>query len=299
MGHELRSLTDTADVVRVGAQRGAADLLLEVPHGATGLADYEAVRRQLRSPLPRDLHHFFHANTDTGAPEVALAVARQFVALDPVRSALVVRSRIPRTFVDCNRLIDDATVAGSAQGMTPGLQAWITDPADRRLLLDRYRAYRELATAAFAEVCGNGGRALMVHSYAPRSVDVPVDERIVEHLHEAYAPGRVESWPLRPEVDLIARDPDGGLLADAHLLERVQQTFTAAGFGTAVSATYPLHPSTLAHSFARKYPDRTLCLELRRDLLVTQFTPFASMAVDPARVERIARPIADALDQPR
>jgi hypothetical protein len=268
---------------------------LEVPHGATGLADYEAVRGQLRSPLPRDLHHFFHANTDTGAPEVALAVARQFVALDPARSALVVRSRIPRTFVDCNRLIDEATVAGSAEGMTPGLQAWITDPADRRLLLDRYRAYRELATAAFAEVCGSGGRALMVHSYAPRSVDVPVDERIVEHLHAAYAPDRVGSWPLRPPVDLIAKDPDGALLTSADLLVRVQQAFTAAGFETAVSATYPLHPSTLAHQFAQKYPDRTLCIELRRDLLVPEFTPFAPMPVDAAKVEGIARVLSGAL----
>lgn len=293
----FRALAGVCDVALFRGQRAgpAPDLLLEVPHGATDAADYTALRAQLRSPLPPDLQHFFFANTDTGAPEVALATARLVVEQDPARSALVLRCRIPRTFIDCNRVIDEATPADAASAMTPGLQVWITDPADRRLLLERYRAYRQLASAAFAQVCGQGGQALMVHSYAPRSVDVPVDERIVEHLHAAYAPDRIGSWPLRPPVDLIARDPDGALLASTTMLARAQEAFAAAGTATAVSATYPLHPSTLAWHFARQHPGRTLCLELRRDLLVAEFTPFQAMRVDPQQVERVARVLGSAI----
>jgi len=59
--------------------------------------------------------------------------------------------------------------------------------------------------------------------------------------------------------------------------------------------SYALHPSTLAHAFASKSPGRTLCLEVRRDLLVEEFTPFAEMRADPQKLERIALTLARAL----
>jgi hypothetical protein len=135
----------------------------------------------------------------------------------------------------------------------------------------------------------------MVHSYAPRSIDVPVDERIAERLRAEYAPGALERWPLRAEVDLIADDPDGNPLASETLARRATDAFTAAGLAVARSQAYALHPSTLAHAFARRFPDRTLCLEIRRDLLVPAFTPFSEMTTDPARVDRIAAALAQAL----
>jgi hypothetical protein len=61
------------------------------------------------------------------------------------------------------------------------------------------------------------------------------------------------------------------------------------------NATYALHPVTLAHGFARHEPRSTLCLELRRDLLVPAFTPFVELAVEPAKVERAAQPLAAAV----
>src|SRR5262245_22012304 len=119
MAQALRSLAGVCDVVPVrGPRAGAvADVLFEVPHGATEAADYADLQRLLRSPLPSDLQDFFFVNTAVGAPELALATAERYVAQDPRHSALVVRSRIPRTFVDCNRVIDEGTIAGNAQGM--------------------------------------------------------------------------------------------------------------------------------------------------------------------------------------
>ena len=66
-----------------------ADLLVEVPHGATTTADYMALAGQLASPLPPSLIDFFYVNTDAGAPELALATARRFVAAEPTRTAAV------------------------------------------------------------------------------------------------------------------------------------------------------------------------------------------------------------------
>lgn len=284
------------------APEGATpDLLLEVAHGATLAADFDALAARLRGPFPPGLRDFFFVNTDVGAPEVALEVARRAVALAPRRTALVLRCRVPRTFVDCNRWIDASTrPAPSAAGeMTPGLPPWVRDADDARLLVEqRHAPYRGVVSAAMEQVLGAGGRALMVHTYAPRSVDVPVDERIVERLREAWSPEGRERWPLRSPIDLIANDPEGRLLADADLVERAARAFAAAGLAVARNAAYALHPSTLAHRFASAYPGRTLCLEIRRDLLVRRFSPFEEMHPDPALVARVAAPLAEALSPP-
>jgi len=61
------------------------------------------------------------------------------------------------------------------------------------------------------------------------------------------------------------------------------------------SATYPLHSSTMAWDHVMAHPGRTLCLEVRRDLLADPFEPFAQMKISEAKVERIAVPLATAL----
>jgi hypothetical protein len=171
----------------------------------------------------------------------------------------------------------------------------VQDAGDRQLLLDRYFAYRDVVTAAFAQTMAARGRVLFVHTYAPRSIDVPVDANIGKALRAAYAPDRIGTFALRPDVDLITHDPDGRLLASAVLADRATAGFTAAGFGVARNATYPLHPVTLAHTFAVQAPEATLCLEVRRDLLLAEFVPFRELLADAAKVERAAAPLAAAV----
>ena len=295
------SIPGVADVTRVRGARAPADapadLLLEVAHGATRAADFDALAAELVGPFPADLREFFFVNTDVGAPETALRTAQRWVEAEPTRCAVVVRCRLPRTFVDCNRVIepDTAPAASAASAVTPGLPPWVRDPADLALLRARYAAYRRLVTESVEDVCGRGGTALFVHTYAPRSIDVPVDEKIVERLRDAYRPENLERWPLRAEVDLIADDPEGRPLASESLVARTRAAFLRAGLGVARSQAYALHPSTLAHRFASRFPERTLCLEVRRDLLVPVFTGFSEMAVDAAKVERVAGALAEAL----
>lgn len=297
----LASIPGVAETVHV---RGAAappgappDLLLEVPHGATRAAHFDALRRELRGTFPPGLEDFFFVNTDVGAPEVALRAAERVVAGDPRLSAVVVRSLIPRTFIDCNRVIDASTrpAASAAGEVTPGIAEYVRDPDDLRLLRTRHAAYCALAERAFDTVCGRGGTALLVHSYAPRSLDVPVDERIVERLRREYLPENIGRWPLRAEVDLITRDPSGRRVTADGFVAAVQSALARAGIGHAEGAAYALHPSTLAHGFAVRFPDRTLCVEVRRDLLVRAFTPFDEMEVVPEKADRVAAAFADAV----
>ncbi|MEO6597504.1 MAG: N-formylglutamate amidohydrolase [Planctomycetota bacterium] len=277
----------------------APDLVLEVAHGATRAVHFDQLRSQLVGNYAADLRDFFFVNTDVGAPEVALAVARRVLESQPRRTALVVQCLLPRTFVDCNRRIDRSTVAAASKPgeLTPGLPPWIQDPRDRELLLDRYLTYRSVVTAAVASACDHGGLALFVHTYAPRSIDVPVDENIVASLRAAYAADRIGSWPQRSAVDLITHDPDGRELAAVRLAQRAESEFRAAGYDAHRNGTYSLHPVTVAHELATRYPDRTLCLEMRRDLLLAEFTPFVEMIPVAAKVEHMAAPLASAVLQ--
>ena len=292
----LTSLPRVADVeiVRGARADGPPQFLFEMPHGATRAAHFDDLRSELHGDYPSDLRDFFFVNTDVGAPELARRTAEFLVAQRPSCSALLLTARSPRTFVDCNRVID-ADEHQSPTGMTPGLHAWVRDPRDRALLIARHTAYRQLAERAFALVCARGGLGVMLHTYAPRSIDVPVDDHVVLHLRAAYRPETIGTWPLRPAIDLIAATPDGRTLADENLLAAVRREGAAAGLEVATNNTYPLHPSTLAFAFAERHPRHTLCLEVRRDLLVREFTPFAEMIADHERVDRVARLLANAI----
>lgn len=297
----LRSVPGVCDVahVRGGASppSAAPDVLFEIPHGATKAEHFEALSRELKGPFPEGLRDFFFVNTDVGAPEVAQRTAELVVAADPARSAVVVRCLIPRTFIDTNRVVDPSAApkATSAGQMTPGVATYVRDADDFRLLVSRHAAYQALVGEAYEQVCGAGGAALMVHTYAPKNVDVAVDDRIVERLREAYTPEVYPTWTLRAEVDLITNAPDGKLLASEALAARVAEGFAKAGLRVARNEAYALHPVSMGAVHAAKYPSRTLCIEMRRDLLVREFTPFAEMAIDPAKAERMAAVLASAL----
>lgn len=301
MAAALESLPGICTVEHLRGSAAAADappdLLLEVAHGATRATDFDALRAQLRGTYAADLREFYFVNTDVGAPELARAIAARVVQHQPRRSALLVRCLLPRTFVDCNRRIErDAVGSASAAGeMTPGLPEWVQEPDDRQLLLDRYFAYRELVEAAFARVHAGGGLTLFVHTYAPRSIDVPVDADIVRSLRAAYAVERLGSHRLRPAIDLLSHDPDGRELACRPLAQRAEAELAAAGFEVARNATYALHPVTLAAGFATRPPASTLCFEVRRDLLLPEFVPFVELHADPERVARVAAPLAAAV----
>lgn len=274
----------------------APDLLVEVPHGATRHEHFEAVRSKLSSSLPAGLAAFFFVNTDVGAPECAAEVARLVAAAGAgSRKALVVRGLVPRTFIDCNRMLDGEREDYRASGFTPALPEYVTTPADIDLLHGLYRRYQEVARQAFAQVCGTGGSAVILHTYAPRSVDIQrVDADIVRALREAYEPERWVTWPERPAVDVISGAADGTRLAPAALIEAVRRRYAAAGVRVEENATYRLHPKTMGHKHSVDWPGGVLCAEINRGLLADPFTPFAEMRIGTAHVARMAAPLAAA-----
>lgn len=273
---------------------GPIDLLIEIPHGATQTEDFTSYAAQLTSPLPDALVDFFHVNTDAGAPELGSATARCLVAAAPARSVAIVCCRIPRTFIDCNRRLDASAEEYKAGKVSPGLLPWITSPEDRALLRTAYDRYVALVRDAAAELASDGAM-LLLHSYAPRTVDVEVDLAIVENLHAAYEPHTEQSWPLRPELDVIGKTLDGTNHVPTGVVEALRRGMASLDLTVADGATYPLHPSTLAYDHVMARPGRALCLEVRRDLLADPFQPFAQMKIAPAKVERLAVPLAAAL----
>lgn len=279
------SIEGVVEIVRFGASSGAPDLVVEIPHGATA-AEYRAHEALLTSPLPADLIEFFHVNTDAGAPEVARELAGRLA--NGSRRVDVVRCCIPRTFIDCNRVLDQDAATYRAGGVTPGVPPWISTDSDHRHLRAAYAAYQRAVSTTIGTLPAHG-MALLLHTYAPRSVDVDVNLAIVPSLRHAYeAP---ERWPLRPEVDLIARDPDGRRWLTDSDVEALRGCFARHALPMAENATYPLHPVTTAWAHTQRLGRRAVCLEVRRDLL-GEFTPMRPVSIDPLRVVPVAAALA-------
>lgn len=299
-----RIIESDHDFATVELWRGAehepgdpACLLVEVPHGADRRAHYDAMRARLGGELPEDLHEFFHVNTDEGAYDYGRDVAEAVVARDPRRAARVIRCTIPRTFIDANRLEDAAEGNLGEGGMTAGLQPYVRNPDDRALLLSLHRAYVTLCERAYEQTCGAGGFGLMPHTYGPIGIGGfdHIDDRIVENLRRAHAPGTVEQWPERPHVDLITRDENGERMAPASMVEDLLEAYGAMGLRAIEGESYYLHPASLGCRWSLRYPRQTLGLELRRDLL-GQWVWNEESVLDAEAIARMAAPLAEAID---
>lgn len=270
--------------------------LVEVPHGADRRHHYDALRARLSDALPAELEVFFCMNTDVGAWAYGRATAERLIASDPTRSALLLRSRIPRTFIDCNRPAAFEGGDVSKGGLTAGIPAYVTDPADRALLVDLHQQYVACAGAAFAAVCGAGGQALVPHTYGPRTVGIEsVGDDIVSQLRWAHEPERYATWDLRAEVDLLTRDAAGTLYAPQGVEEALLDAFTTAGFAAVANETYQLLPQTLGYGWSTRWRGQVTCLEVRRDLLVPEWRWDEEMLPDPGKVDAVARVLADVL----
>lgn len=296
-------------------EAGAPQLLFEIPHGATATAHYRAIRRHLRTALPEDLIDFFHVNTDVGAFEYARRMAQLLVdpslgaALGPFvsddvrrrmnglrpRSVVLVRCLIPRTFIDTNRRLESPGDR-SGPGLTAAVNDYVRAPEDIAWLTEQHRRYHEVAEAAYAWVLGAGGLACTPHTYAPRSIEVgdDFDEGIGRALRAAYEPEVYATWNERPLVDLITAAPDGTRLAPERWVEAIVANCARLGWAAQQNATYALHPVSMGHYYASRYPGRVLCLEVRRDLLADPFAPFEEMQISAEKTDAVAAPLAAA-----
>lgn len=267
------------------------DLLIEVPHGATAAEDYHALADQMRGTLPSDLVAFFHANTDEGAFETAVAVAYAFVAMCPTRSAQVICCHVPRTLIDCNRRIDVDPAAFVEGGVTAGIPPWVTLPDDLAVLQDRYMRYQAMVREAQDALAPDAG-VVLLHTYAPRTVDVQVDLDVVASMRAAWAPDVAPKWPLRPEVEVITQDFDGHSWAPTGVIAPLADALESVGLHLDDSTTYKLHPSTMAWDHVQARPERTLCIEVRRDIVCAPWTPFEASPIDDDGVMRVGGSIA-------
>jgi len=279
------------EIHQAGIPEKGRRLLIEIPHGATERSHFDALSLQLQGIYPAGLEKFFHVNTDVGAPELAHALSAS-PALSGVQ-VTVVRSLIPRTFIDCNRLLGADPALYREGKVTPATPDYVQHPADIEMLHGLLARYESAVSQAYQAVCGEGGVALMLHTYAPRSVPIQaVGNDIVQQLEFHYVPSRIENCDLRPEVDFIHQTSDGRNLVSPLALDQLGTALMEEGVNVARGVSYPLHPSTAAYHHARKFPHQTLCVEVRRDLLVQEWRPFEAMETSPERVAPIARALA-------
>lgn len=286
----IASVPGVAEVVElagVAAAAGPPRLLVEVPHGADRRTLFDTLAARLRGDRPPGLEDFFHANTDEGAWELGLASAQAAVDAFPTLRVRLIRCLVPRTFIDCNRVLDgDPTAHGG--GVTEGLPVYVDHPEDQRLLRGLHRQYARLVDAACAEVVAQDGLVLVPHTYAPRTVGIAaVGHDIVEKMHWAWHPDRVHEWPLRPEVDLITRDGAGRCLAPPGVVAEVQGGLGALGLSVEEGGTYWLHPATRAAELSARHPERLFCLEVRRDVLMPHWQPFLECHPEPERAAQV------------
>ncbi len=266
-------------------------LLIEVPHGATRTADYQAVATRLNSALPANLDHFFYVNTDIGAPEGAALMAPALVQQGV--GVVIARCLIPRTFIDTNRVVEKMKQGQGVAGMTAAIPSYVTDPADLAWLTARHAEYHQVVGALYDEVLGQRqGRALQLHSYAPKSVGISnTDAGIVDALHAAYQPELYATWPARPTVDLITATEDGSFRASPELVARTIAAYAQIGVEVKENATYHLHPVAMGYVYAKAWPDRVLCVELNRGALADPFTPFGVSPISDTKVSRLVAPL--------
>ena len=301
----------TAPRARPGTAPG---LLIEVPHGATRRRHFLATRQRLVGTFPDDLEQFFFVNTDIGSIECARWVAR--MVTDPgnipelvlpkrpadrrgprgVDGVLILRGLVARTFIDLNRVIAGGSRSALEDNLTPGIPGYVTRPEDQRTLRQMHDDYQAAASDAYETVCGNGGMAVILHTYAPRSVELDaVDGGIVSALRHAYEPDVYETWARRPDVDLISETRSGERLAPEPLVRAACESYARSGIEVAENATYRLHESTTGYVRSASYRGRVLCLELNRARLAHSFTPFREMSISDRKARRMAAPLAAAL----
>lgn len=271
-------------------------LFVDVPHGATRKADYDAVFANLKGALPAQLEHFFFVNTDIGAPEGAAWLGETLQARGI--NVVVARCLIPRTFIDPNRVVALGDAEGKVKdGLTAAVPAYLTNADDLAWLGQQHARYHAAIDAAYLEVCrGKNGLAVQLHSYSPRSVGIEkVDADIVNALHAAYVPEVYATWPERPPVDLITATKDGSFRTAPRLVDALLAEYAKVGIDAKENATYHLAPAAMGMVYAQQYPDQVVCVELNRGLVADPFVPFGVSPISDAKVARMVAPIANVI----
>ncbi len=270
-------------------------LLIEVPHGATRKADYDAVFAKLTSALPAQLEHFFFVNTDIGAPEGADWLGRTLSQQGI--NVVVARCLIPRTFIDTNRVIAQTEQGVVKEGLTAAVPGYVSAAEDLAYLNSLHARYHEVVEALYREVCRVAdGLALQLHSYSPRSVGIEkVDANIVEALHAAYVPEVYATWPERPVVDLISATKDGSFRTAPRLVDALLQAYAADGIPAKENATYHLAPAAMGMVYAQAYPQQVVCVELNRGHVADPFVPFGVSPISEEKTAKLVAPIGRVL----
>ena len=214
---------------------------------------------------------------------------------------MILRCLVPRTFIDCNRVLDVDSELVHAAGLTGAVPGYVTGK-DLQTLRGMHSAYTRAARAGLrVESAALAARPLIFHTYAPRSVNITrIDAGIVRALREAYSPERYTTWPVRPDVDIISEADDDVPLAPRGIVESIRRHYAERwdrGDRERVVSTSSRNAGPSATRSDMRH--RVLCIEISRARLADPFAPFEEMTIGADNVTRMTAPIAAALLEDR
>ena len=152
-----------------------------------------------------------------------------------------------------------------------------------------------MAENLYRSVCGSGGLALNLHTYAPISLQPQEGRHIADVMKEAYTTDAYHRYPLRPIVELITQPPGEPPLAPRELVDGIKAAYAGVGIQVCENDPFTLHPSTTAYMFSKAYPQQMLLMEISRARLAEPFDPFVEMNIAPKRVAEMTAPLARAV----
>lgn len=314
MVSQLQSIPGICTVTHFGFDEAAGEedilpIFIELPHGATEAEHLYQLKARIADYQNDRYDRFFFVNTDQGSPEYAFWMAERLTDLNYLDKHLggeidafslrtlvqrirvvVLRSLLPRTIVDVNRnwVIDEET--RKAANLTGTCAGFIESENDLVLLRDVYDQYQAVARAGYEWACGDG-YAFNLHTYSPITVSLVEGEFIVDTLERAYEQNYAD-YPLRPGIQTITTPPgETQMLAPKAMVESVENAYHMAGFSVSRDEPYPLHPAATGYGHSARYPGHVFSMEIRRDLLVDHFEPFAVMNIAPAKVAQVTLPL--------
>ncbi len=316
MGYE--SLPDICEVVVVNGpevtEKTRPTLLFEIPHGATELSHLEAVCGLLGCDVEVCARTFW-GMTDQGVFAYSHRLA-QFIT-DPAwvehnchafftqaqqeraqaqssrRQVVLLRGILPRNLVDLNRAWLLQTQG--ERKFTGVLGDVVREAGTTQQAKALYDAYQALSDRAHADVCGRGGYAFQLHTYAPISVPVPQEKTVEEALEHAYRPEHYDTFPKRPIGQLITGRPDAEPLTERALVQRIQDMYARVALEIPENSPFALDPVLAPDARMHNHAGRVVGFELSRGALSPRFWPFAKMEVDPDKVDALVTPLAQAI----
>ena len=271
------------------------------PHGSHGSKFWDYVPEILKEPAINENKELFlrylAIEKDTGANELAHAIASHFVSIDPSYGANVIEFDYPRGIVDGGRILShcirDCLPAQLKAQLTPRLKS-----LHARSLAKLEGVYKELSSKK--------GLLLDIHTMAPycpvdangKAKTIPVSFDTLAAYVQQFIDAQI-SESNRRTVDLIISDPSlTKAIADQDLQLALQGVFSSRGIDFCENHPYFAEEHFLMYQHFVNA--KAVAIDVPKDRIArlkgkNEYFDLADFELDQKKIDHIAEAIASAL----